>query len=158
MTSMHYRSTSQRKDNTAWQDLRTLLTSQPLAVLSTEGEGQPYASLVAYAVTEDLKAILFATTRATRKYRNLAGNPRVSLLIDNRSNTEEDFHGAMAATVLGAAREDPEGGASGLCSMFLARHPHLQEFLASPTCAFLRVDVGSYYLVRRFQEVLEITP
>jgi len=33
-----------------------LIESQPFAVLCTQGQGQPYGSLVAYAVTEDLAA------------------------------------------------------------------------------------------------------
>ncbi len=145
-------------DETAWQDLRALMRSQSLAVLGTEGKGHPYTSLVTYAVTEDLKTVLFATGRATRKYRNIAGNPRVSLLVDSRSNTGADFHDAMAATVIGGVREDAEKEAGDLKAFFLARHPHLQDFLASPTCAFLRVQVEGYYLVRHFQEVLQLTP
>ena len=54
------------------QALNRLLSTQKLAVLSTFGNEQPYASLIAFAAADDLKHIIFATTRATRKYANLS--------------------------------------------------------------------------------------
>ena len=47
--------------------IRNLLESQKLAVLSTQNHGQPYCNLIAMAATDDLKHLLFATTRATRQ-------------------------------------------------------------------------------------------
>ena len=65
--------------------IRKLVEGQPYAVLCTQGQGQPYGSLVAYAVTPDLAFAVFATPRATRKFRLLSECDRVALLIDNRS-------------------------------------------------------------------------
>ncbi|HMK36800.1 MAG TPA: pyridoxamine 5'-phosphate oxidase family protein, partial [Desulfomonilaceae bacterium] len=67
-------------------DVRTLLASQKFAVLSTQEEDHPYMNLVAFAESGDLRTILFATTRATRKYGNITAKPGVALLVDNRSN------------------------------------------------------------------------
>ena len=53
--------------------IRNLLESQRLAVLSTQNHGQPYCNLIAIAATEDLKYLLFATTRATREIRQPDG-------------------------------------------------------------------------------------
>jgi len=66
--------------------LRTLLKTQPLAVMVTQQGGHPYTSLVAFAASEDLRRIVFVTSRATTKYRNLFDAPCVSLLIDSRSD------------------------------------------------------------------------
>ena len=76
--------------------LKGLCTGQPLAVLATDAGNGPYASLVAVAVTPDLRQLFFTTLRATRKWANLAGNHHVSLLIDNRSNQVTDFSRAAA--------------------------------------------------------------
>ena len=38
--------------------IKALLSEQPLAVLSTQRNGQPYSSLMAFAHTEDLHAIV----------------------------------------------------------------------------------------------------
>ena len=80
-----------------------LLESQRLAVLSTQNHGQPYSNLIAIAATDDLKYLLFATTRATRKYANLMADSRVAVLVDNRQNNPADFTIAAALTALGKA-------------------------------------------------------
>ena len=136
--------------------LNELFASQPLAVLATEGEGQPYASLVAFAATEDLEYLLFATTRSTRKYANLLAESRVALLVDNRSNQDSDFHNAVAVTATGRAEEVEAHEKDTLLRLYLTKHPHLSEFVTSPTCALLKVTVDTYYTVRRFQNVMEL--
>ena len=136
--------------------LAELLESQKLAVLSTDHQGQPYGSLVCFASTEDLKEILFATTRSTRKFDNLKGNPKVALVIDSRENAERDLHAAMAVTATGEAQETTSADAASYLEIYLKKHPYLKDFLRSPTCALVRVRVDTYYLVRRFQAVTEI--
>mgnify|MGYP001050231905 CR=1 FL=1 len=136
--------------------IRDLLAGQPLAVLSTHGEEGAHASLVAFAVTEDLSQVLLATPRATRKFANLASDPRVALLVDNRSNRESDFHEAAAATVFGSAEEVPETERERSLALYLRRHAHLKDFVASPTTALLRVGVEKYSVVTRFQQVMEL--
>lgn len=138
--------------------LRDLFKSQKLAVLATQKDGQPYTSLVAFVATGDLKYLLFATNRGTRKYANIAGDSRLAMLVDNRSNQETDFHNAVAVTATGKAEELKNSERESYVKIYLAKHPKLQEFVMSPTCALLRVVVESYYLVSRFQNVIELCP
>lgn len=138
------------------QTITELLSSQKLAVLCSFGNDQPYASLVAFAGTDDLKHILFATTRSTRKYANLTSESKVSLLIDNRSNEEKDFSYAVAATALGQAEEVRNAERESLVEIYLRKHPYLADFVASPSCALLKVSVQRYYVVSRFQNVQEL--
>lgn len=140
------------------QMVRDLLSSQPLAVLATHGDAGPYASLVAIAATDDLRHLLFATTRATRKFANLQADARVAFLVDNRSNEEADFHEAVAATLRGRAQEVAPDERDAFLDIYLARHPHLRDFVTAPTCAFLKVEVTACYVVTRFQEVMEFHP
>jgi len=133
-----------------------LFGSQQLAVLATQQEGQPYASLVAFAATQDLKELLFATARSTRKFTNLTQDSRVSLLVDSRSNRDADIHQAMAVTAIGTAEEAEEMDRGRYLMIYLAKHPHLEEFVKAPSCALIRVRVASYNLVSRFQKVMEI--
>jgi nitroimidazol reductase NimA-like FMN-containing flavoprotein (pyridoxamine 5'-phosphate oxidase superfamily) len=135
--------------------LRELFTSQTLAVLGTHQAGQPYGSLVAFAATPDLKNLFFATTRATRKFANLQADSRVSMVLDNRSNRVADFRKAVAATVLGRAKEIKGRDRQKIAKIYLAKHPHLKEFISSPTCALIKIRVEVYYLVWRFQNVFE---
>jgi nitroimidazol reductase NimA-like FMN-containing flavoprotein (pyridoxamine 5'-phosphate oxidase superfamily) len=138
------------------RDLRKLLQSQPLAVLATQNRGQPYASLIAFASSGDLRSLYFATTRSTRKYANLSNDSRVAVLVDNRSNKASDFRWAMAATATGRATEVSPSERESLLDLYLAKHPHLKDFVQSPTCAFCEIKVQTFFVVTRFQQVVEV--
>jgi nitroimidazol reductase NimA-like FMN-containing flavoprotein (pyridoxamine 5'-phosphate oxidase superfamily) len=133
-----------------------LLKKQKFAVLATQRKGQPHASLVAMAKTEYLKQLLFATTRATRKYSNIVQDPRVALLMDSRSNLNADTHSAIAVTATGRAEEVSENERESFLRFYLRKHRHLKDFVQSPTCALSRVKVETYYMVSKFQKVLEL--
>ena len=143
-------------DEPARQRIQELFNRQSLAVLSTQDEGRPYASLVAFMASADLTALFFPTDRSTRKFNNLATNPWVAMLIDSRVNQPDDFTDAIAVTATGTAEEvfEPERGPA--VSDFLKKHPHLTGFVTAPTSALVRVRVNSYYLVSRFQNVVEV--
>lgn len=137
------------------QQIFELLAGQGLAVLATSAGGHPYTTLVGFAASADGRELYFVTHRSTRKFANLSGDDRVSLLIDNRSNRAEDFRRAAALTAFGRARELPEGQREAALQMFLAKYPLLQEFVRAPGAALCRVTVQRYSLVQRFQEVVE---
>jgi nitroimidazol reductase NimA-like FMN-containing flavoprotein (pyridoxamine 5'-phosphate oxidase superfamily) len=136
--------------------VKKLFSSQRLAVLATQGRGQPYGNIVAFAATADLKHLLFATTRSTRKYANLSGEPRVAMVVDNRSNQESDFREGIAVTATGVVRELEGLEREERLKIYLAKHPYLEEFVASPSCALLQLEVETYYVVSQFQNVVEI--
>ena len=132
-----------------------LLASQKLAVLSTSDMGRPYASLIAFCFSADLRIIYFATPRTTRKYANLKDQPQVAFLIDSRANQTEDFHRAAAVTVLGRCEEIAEDGKQKAAIPYLERHPYLKEFIEAPTTAYFAVRIEKYIYVSHFQEVFE---
>ena len=136
--------------------LKDLFASQRLAVLATQNRRQPYGNLVAFMATNDLKHLLFATTRATRKYANISRNPRIAMVVDNRSNQEADFHQAAAVTATGVVKEIEGPEKERFQKLYLSRHPYLKEFVSSPTCALLKMEVETYYVVNRFQNVMEL--
>ncbi len=136
--------------------LRELFASQRLGVLATCAEGQPHASLVAFAATDDLRHVVFATPRATRKYAQLSANPAVALVVDSRSSDESDFQKATAVTVIGRATEATGEERDRFLAAYCARHSHLQEFATSPTSALVTVVVDKYSIVTQFQNVVEL--
>lgn len=136
--------------------LSNLFSNQKLAVLATQNNGQPYTNLVSFAATVDLQHLLFATTRSTRKYANIRKESRASILVDNRSNEVADIHRAVAVTAIGVVTEITAPKLSGFKEIYLHKHPHLTEFVGSPSCAFLSLQVSTYYLVQKFQQVTEI--
>lgn len=135
--------------------IRALLSSQRLAVLSTQRDGQPYSSLMAYGYTADLQFILVATGTNTRKHQNIMQESRVSLLIDNRSNSEGDFQAATALTIVGTAEKVEVINHPVYKELYLAKHPSLEKFLSSPSTSFFRIKVDHYLLVSEFQKVEE---
>ena len=136
--------------------IRELFESQKLAVLGTQNEGQPYANLIAFAASHDLKSLYFVTARATRKYANIEADARVTVLIDNRSNQDADFSQAAAVTATGIAKEVMDSKRDEVLAIYLAKQPMLKDFVESPSCALLQIEVETYYLVRRFQNVMEL--
>jgi len=136
--------------------LRELFRSQLFAALATQQLTRPYNSLVAFATTDDLKNIIFATRRATNKYSNILSNNNVSVLIDDRSNRDSDFRYAVAVTAIGAAEEVKESESERLLSLYLIKHHNLEKFVHSPDSALFKIRVKRYYVVRNFQEVMEL--
>ena len=145
-----------KNDVAIQKTLKDLMAVQRVAVLATHNDGLPHGSLVAFVVADDLRDVVFATSRATRKFANLSKDARVALVIDNRTNQEADFQQAIAVTVSGKASEVSADEHARWLERYLQRHPCLQEFVQSPTCALVRVRVEKYNLVERFQNVVEI--
>ena len=136
--------------------LKDLCTSQKLAVVSTQSDGQPYASLVAFVAGDDLRHIYFITARTTRKFANLTREPRVAVLINSSINEESDFHEAVYITVTGTAEEISVREREKILNLYLSKHPYLEDFARSPSCALIQVATQSFYMVQNFQNVMEL--
>lgn len=140
----------------AQETVRQLLREQRLCALSTDDQGNPYLSLVAFAAGDDIDFVLFATSRTSRKYGNLTAQSRVALLVDSRSNRDSDFEEAAAVTILGNAEELKEESRDPMAAIYLRKHPYLEDFLSSPDCALFKVTVEKCLLVTHFQNVTEV--
>ncbi len=142
-------------DSKEWPMLLKLLDEQPFGVLGTTHAGHAYTSLVAFAATADASTIYFATTRATRKYLNLAADDQVALLVDNRADQALPLYEAAAVTAYGTATEVAAAEHAEIFQLYLASHPQLKTFVSAPTTAMFRIQVECYHLVQRFQSVTE---
>ena len=139
--------------------IRRLVSQQLYGVLCTQGQGQPYGSLIAFAFSDDLSRAVFATPIATRKYRLLSECDRVSLVVDNRPHYPRDMMKVEALTATGRATEVPRSpGFEKLESLLIGRHPQLKSFVKASSCALFRIDIFRFFHVGRFQEVGQWTP
>jgi general stress protein 26 len=138
------------------EQIRELLTIQKLAVLSTHHSGQPDANLVAFVGKKDLKEIFFVTSRTTRKFANLSADPRVAILINSSLNMDSDFHEAVSVTAIGNAKEINGSEKDEILRLYLTKHPYLEAFATSPTCAVVGVTITTYVMVKNFQQVMEL--
>jgi nitroimidazol reductase NimA-like FMN-containing flavoprotein (pyridoxamine 5'-phosphate oxidase superfamily) len=136
--------------------LSLLNRKQPHAVLATVSGNEPYTSLISYAVTPDIKGLLFATPRGTRKFSNLMKNRRVCLLIDSRSGTAGDYMKTESVTVIGKAGIVRNGRVrEELSRIFLKKHPLLTEFVYAPSTSLILVKIIKCIHVSSFQTFSE---
>ena len=141
------------------QRIQALLNEQPFAVLCTQGGGQPYGSVIAYAVGPQLCALTFATPKATRKYRLLCECESVALVVDSRSKFPGDMMKVEAITATGRAVQlDPGSEFDRWANLLTQRHPRLQSFVHAPSSALFRINILQYQHVSRFQEVHQWIP
>ena len=134
------------------QQLVKLFKSQRFCVLATQYEGQPYSNLVAFAEADDLKNLIFITSRNTRKYKNAISNNKVAVMIDSRTNGISDFSSVIAVTAIGTVEEPTETERCRLASIYISRHPNLTEFANGPEQAVMKIKVNDY-IVARFDSV-----
>jgi len=141
------------KEQTLWQMLAPF-DDLRFAVLATSEEGRPYTSLIAFTFSPDRQTVIFATPKATRKYRNIRVQPSVSILVDNRSQKPEDLSNAEAVTLTGTARP-LRGGArkKEYSRIFMAKHPQLVDFINKSDTALIEMAIEEVVHVTRFQHV-----
>ena len=135
-----------------------ILRQEPYAVLCTQGEGQPYGSLVAFAASPDGQHLVFSTPVFTRKYHLLKTCPMVALVVDTRARHPGSLMEVEGITATGRALEVTGEAAAPWNELLLGRHPHFATFLRCDSCALFRVDIARFFYVRRFQEVHEWVP
>ena len=125
------------------QMIAGILTGQRFGVLTTDGQGQPYAHLVAFAGLSNLSGILFVTGRATRKFLNMRANSNVAILVDSRAGADTDVATAVAVTALGRPLETSAAEGK-LTPVFIAKHPNLETFAARPENALMLIKVAEF--------------
>ncbi|WP_342305040.1 pyridoxamine 5'-phosphate oxidase family protein [Methanolobus sp. ZRKC5] len=136
------------------EQINNLVKEQKLAVLASFHDDEPYTNLIAFVATDDLKHIYFVTPVATRKYSYLSISKKASLMIDNRSNKENDFKDAIAVNANGTVMEVKKTDVS--MDLYLGKHPYLKDFLLSPSSALMKLEVNRYIVASKFQNVVEI--
>ena len=128
--------------------------NQYFGVLATNDKGQPYTSLISFAITPDLKRVIFATPKDTRKYKNILNTKEVAILIDNRSSTQKKLMATEAVTIIGTARHVRRGKLRDeLAAIYLKKHPDLEEFIQSDTTALIVVEATRCIHVGKFQTI-----
>jgi nitroimidazol reductase NimA-like FMN-containing flavoprotein (pyridoxamine 5'-phosphate oxidase superfamily) len=134
--------------------IRDIIEANRFAVLATECDGQPHASLVAVTSAEDDKNLIFATYRTTRKYTNLIQNGKVAILFENRNIINLHENEIHVLTAFGYTSEIKTDKAEVYRHLHLLRHPELESFLLNPDCAIFNVTVDAYQVVTGIDDVI----
>jgi putative heme iron utilization protein len=127
---------------------RDLLRGLDRASLATSMTGWPYASLVLVATAPD-GAPLLLVSNLSQHAKNMAADPRVSLLFDGTVGLDEPLTGPRVS-VLGRAerRDDPS-----LLKRFCARHPSAELYAGFADFHVHRIAVERAQLVAGFGRI-----
>lgn len=127
------------------QECRTRLTAARVARLaSVDAQGQPHLVPVTFAV--DGATLFFAVDHKPkpstdlRRLRNIAANPKVSLLVDHY---EEDWRRLWWVRADGLARVlAPQEGKQGAVALLVAKYEQYQAL--RPTGDVIRVELSTW--------------
>jgi len=146
------------KTPTAIRDyIEQALYSNQLAVLATVSDDQPHASLIAITPFNGLRQLVFATYRNTRKFRNLAANSKVAVLIEGKNQDKSGIQDGFVITAYGAAKELSMETDDDELQAHLLKYPELLSFTHEPDCTLLVVNVENYQVVQGIDNVVWCT-
>jgi nitroimidazol reductase NimA-like FMN-containing flavoprotein (pyridoxamine 5'-phosphate oxidase superfamily) len=128
------------------KDIRDLIQSNHVCVLATVSDGKPHCSLMTYIADTDSREIYMITQRETKKYRNLEGNPSVSLLIDTRQTDSKSQTKALTITGIFQGSID-ENIKSNIRTGLLKINPDLKELIDDPAVEVIVVQVKAVQLL-----------
>ena len=134
-----------------------VLKTSGFAVLATEGNGQPHASLVAITPFAGFRQLIFTTFRNTLKYRNLEQNNKVAVLIESGVVNLNGLKESVVLTIIGHTEEIKTAENEAVYQAHLRRHPEMESFMLSPDCALIMVIAQSYQVVYGIDDIRWIT-
>jgi len=136
---------------------RSLLRRSRQGALATlmPGSGDPYCSLVNVASASDGSPILLISRLALHT-RNILGDPRVSLMLDERA-AGDPLEGARIM-LAGRAEETGSADEPTLRRRYLNAHPSAEVFVNFKDFSFFRIKSADAHLVAGFGRIVDLTP
>ncbi|MFK8253809.1 HugZ family pyridoxamine 5'-phosphate oxidase [Ancylobacter terrae] len=129
---------------------RLIREARTAALGTLDPDGAPYVSLVTVATLPDGAPVLLLS-RLARHTRNLAADPRVSLLVDER-RAGDPLEGARVS-LTGTIAATPDETAR---RRFLARHPEAEGYAGFADFTFYRIDLTGGHLVAGFGRIVDL--
>ena len=128
------------------EKMKALAREKNSCVLATIVDSKPYCSLMAYVTNTDCTEIYMVTHSNTQKFKNLAANPAVSLMIDTRDTSPRTA--ARALTVAGVFQKIIDSAKEEVVRrQLLSTHPHLREFMDNPEAEVFQINIESFLLL-----------
>ena len=136
---------------------RSLLRRSRQGALATLmiGSGAPYCSLVNVASHADGSPILLISRLAVHT-RNILGDPRVSLMLDER--VEGDPLEGARIMLAGRAEEAPGDGMALLRRRYLSAYPSAEAFVDFKDFSFFLIRPSGAHLVAGFGRIVDLKP
>jgi len=136
---------------------RSLLRRSLQGALATlmAGSGDPYCSLVNVASHPDGSPILLISRLAVHT-RNLLGDARVSLMLDERA--EGDPLEGARIMLAGSAEEAADADLEIVRRRYLNAHPSAEAFVDFKDFSFFRIRPSGTHLVAGFGRIVDLKP
>ena len=117
-----------------------LLAEVQVAILVTQGENWPTATMQAFAETSEFD-LLFIMNDATEKFQNLLKHPHVTVFLDAREKGKVETFEISRLLIQGAASEVERESAEwdAMKAVFLKKSPFEAPFFKFPTLRMMRV-------------------
>ena len=127
-------------EETQRQKLAELFAQEHVAVIVTQGEEWPTATLQAFAETPELD-LLFIMGDTAEKFQNLLRRPKVTVIVDTRDAGDVSKFQISRSVVQGIAGEVAKGVEwDSLKDIFLKKNPFEAPFFANPALRMVRVQ------------------
>ena len=136
---------------------RSLLRRSRQGALATltAGSGDPYCSLVNVASHPDGSPILLISRLAVHT-RNLLGDARVSLMLDERA--EGDPLEGARIMLAGQAEQAADPELEIVRRRYLSAHPSAEAFVDFADFSFFRIRPSAMHLVAGFGRIVDLKP
>ncbi|MGB8682179.1 MAG: pyridoxamine 5'-phosphate oxidase family protein [Candidatus Binatus sp.] len=121
--------------------LAALLAEVQVAILVTQGEQWPTATMQAFAETPEFD-LLFIMNDASEKFQNLLKHPYVTVYLDAREKGKVETFEISRVLIQGIASEVARDGAEWepMKEIFLKKSPFEAPFFKYPTLRMMRVS------------------
>jgi general stress protein 26 len=127
-------------NDTQKERIAALLAEVKVAILVTQGEQWPTATMQAFAETPELD-LLFIMNDGTEKFQNLLKHPYVTLYLDAREKGKVETFEISRVLIQGVAGEIARDSAEwdAMKEVFLKKSPFEAPFFKYPTLRMIRV-------------------
>jgi hypothetical protein len=139
--------------------LRSLLRRQTIGALGTLHRGEPYVSMVPFALDEGVPEFFVHVSRLAPHTRDMHEHPRVSVLVV--APDDDGLPQARArATIQGDAALLETGSArySDAKALYLQRFPHAADIFALPDFSLFAIRASSVRFIGGFAQAVSLTP
>lgn len=140
--------------------LRRLFDGQRIASLGTLHEGEPYVSMVPFALQADASAFVIHVSQLSSHTQDMVESPRVSLLVMAPEPGAAPALALARVTIQGLAEHQTAStpGHSSAREAYLSRFPQAVDTFALPDFLLFAIRPSSIRFIAGFAQAFTLTP
>jgi putative heme iron utilization protein len=142
------------------QALRRILEGQRLASLGTLHEGEPYVSMVPFALLPDGSGLVIHVSQLSSHTRDMLESPKVSLLVVAPETPGAPAQATARVTIQGRAEHDTDSapGHAAAREAYLSRFPKAADMFDLSDFLLFTIRPTSIRFIAGFAQAITLTP